>query len=103
MKRLLILVLSICVLLITQVSVGAGGLSCGIPLPFPFLFYSFGPKHCPQSGYENGYSKDLGYSKDYEYYQPGCSGPGCCHEQWYYPRGQCYYPRACRAIVIPGV
>jgi hypothetical protein len=103
MKRLLILVLSICVLLITQVSAGAGGLSCGIPLPFPFLFYNFGPKHCPEPGCDQGYNKDLGYSKDYHYYQPGCNGPGCCHEQWYYPRGQCYYPPACRAIVIPGV
>lgn len=90
MKRLLILFLSICALLITQVSAGAGGLSFGIPLPFPFLFYNFGHKYCPQPGYEKG------YSKDYNYYQPGCNGPSCCHGDW-------YEPPPCRAIVIPGV
>ena len=95
MKRLLILFLSICALLITQVSAGAGCLRFGIPLPFPFLFYTCGEKHCPQSGYEKGYSKE-GYSKDYYYGQPSCNGPSCCHEDW-------YAPPPCRAIVIPGV
>lgn len=84
MKKLLILFLSICVLVITQVSAGAGCLSFGIPLPFPFLFYNFEPKNCPQPGYEKG------YSKDYYYYRPSSTGP------W-------SDPRACRAIVIPGV
>ena len=84
MKRLLILFLSICALLITQISAGAGCLRFGIPLPFPFLFYNFEPKYCPQPGYEKG------YSKDYYYYRPSSTGP------W-------SDPRACRAIVIPGV
>jgi hypothetical protein len=84
MKRLLILFLSICALLITQISAGAGCLRFGIPLPFPFLFYSFEPKYCPQPGYEKG------YSKDYYYYRSSSTSP------W-------SDPRACRAIVIPGV
>jgi len=86
MKKLLILFLSICALVMTQVSAGAGCLSFGIPLPFPFLFYNFGPKYCPQPGYEKG------YSKDYYYYRPSSTG----HGDW-------SDPRACRAIVIPGV
>jgi hypothetical protein len=86
MKRLLILLLSICVLLITQVSAGAGGLSFGIPLPFPFLFYKFGPKHCHRSGYEKG------YGKDYYYYEPGCADPGGFHGEW--------MDSPCRPIVI---
>jgi hypothetical protein len=56
----------------------------GIPLPFPFLFYNFEPNYCPQPGYEKG------YSKDYYYYRPSSTGPWAD-------------PRACRAIVIPGV
>jgi hypothetical protein len=90
MKGLLILFLSICALQITQVSAGAGCLSFGIPFPFPFLFYNFGPKCCPQPGYEKG------YSKDYYYYRPSSTGPWCCYGDW-------SDPRARRAIVIPGV
>jgi hypothetical protein len=79
MKKLLILFLSICALVITQIPAEAGHLSFGIPLPFPFLFYNF----CPQPGYEKG------YSKDYYYYRPA-------YRDW-------SDPRACRAVVIPGV
>ena len=84
MKRLLILFLSICALLITQISAEAGCLRFGIPLPFPFLFYNFEPKCCPQPCYEKG------YNKDYYYYGPSSTDP-------------CSDPRARRAIVIPGV
>jgi hypothetical protein len=54
------------------------------PAPFPFLFYNFEPKYCPQPGYEKA------YSKDYYYYRPSSTCPWAD-------------PRACRAIVIPGV
>jgi hypothetical protein len=86
MKKLLILFLSICALVITQIPAEAGHLSFGIPLPFPFLFYNF----CRQPGYEKA------YSKDYYYYRSGSNDPWCCHRDW-------SDPRARRAVVIPGV
>ena len=50
MKKLLILLFSICALVLVQLPARAGEVSFGIPLPFPFLFYIPARAHCVTSG-----------------------------------------------------
>jgi hypothetical protein len=72
MKKLLILLFSVCALVLTQLPAQAQCVSWGIPLPFPFLFYNFGPSYYSQP-YYSGY-----------YYRPYYS------RSYYYPRGYYY-------------
>ena len=57
MKKLLILLLSICALVFAQFPARAQGVSFGIPLPFPFLFYNFGPTYYSQPYYGGYYGR----------------------------------------------
>jgi hypothetical protein len=61
MKKIPVLLFSVCALIGSMCPAEAGNLSFGIPLPFPFLFYKFGSGKCGQTA-ENGYSKEGGYT-----------------------------------------
>jgi hypothetical protein len=92
MKKLLILLLSICALVLAQFPARAQGVSFGIPLPFPFLFYNFGPTYYSQPyyggyygrPYYGGYYGRPYYARPYYYrrayyyggYRPRYYGPG---------------------------
>jgi hypothetical protein len=67
MKKLQILLLSVCALVLFQFPARAQGVSWGIPLPFPFLFYNF----CPTYGqpYYGGYYYRPYYGRPYYYYR----------------------------------
>ena len=88
MKKLLILLFSVCALVLAQVPARAQGVSFGIPLPFPFLFYNFGPTYYSQPyygrPYYGGYYGRPYYARPYYYrrgyyyggYRPRYYGPG---------------------------
>jgi hypothetical protein len=83
MKKLLILLFSICALGLAQLPTQAQGVSFGIPLPFPFLFYNFGPTYYAQPYYGGYYyrpyyARPYGYRRPYYYngyYRPRYYGP----------------------------
>ena len=71
MKRLLILLVSICALVLTaQLPGRAQGVSYWIPLPFPFVFYNFGPTWCAQPYYGTAYYPRSYYGRPVRYYRP---------------------------------
>ena len=71
MKRLLVLLLSICTsVLIAQLPARAQGVSYGIPLPFPFLFVNFGPTCYAQPYYGTAYHPRPYYTRPVRYYRP---------------------------------
>src|SRR5260370_24454565 len=98
MKKLLILLLSICALVFAQFPARAQGVSFGIPLPFPFLFYNFGPTYYSQPYYGGYYARpshpgEYGrpyYARPYyfrrAYYSLGGSPHSyrspCCNAAW---------------------
>ena len=70
MKRLLILLVSICALVLAaQLPVRAQGVSYGIPLPFPFVFYNFGPTCSAQPYYGTAYYPRSYYGRPVRYYR----------------------------------
>jgi len=83
MKKLLILLLSICALVLTQLPARSQCVSFGIPLPFPFLFYNFGPTYS-QSYYGGYYSRPY-YRRPY-YYRRAYYYGGYRRPRYYGPR-----------------
>ena len=92
MKRLLILLLSICALVLAvQFLARAQGVSYGIPLPIPFLFVNFGPTCYAQPNYGSAYHPLPYYAQPVGYYRPAYHW-ACLYERgWsgYYDPNYC--------------
>jgi hypothetical protein len=82
MKKLLILLFSICALGLAQHPARAQCVSWGIPLPFPFLFLNFGPSYAQP--YYGGYGYRPYYARPY--YYRSCYYRGYYRPRYYGPR-----------------
>ena len=92
MKRLLILLFSVCALVFAaQLPARAQGVSYGIPLPFPFVFYNFGPPCYAQPYYGTAYHPRPYYARPVRYYRPAYWSCPCEYRGWsgYYGPNYC--------------
>jgi hypothetical protein len=101
MKKIPVLLFSVCALLGSMCPAEAGNVSFGIPLPFPFLFWKPGCGKSAQTA-ENGYSKESGYSKEGEY---TTANRKCCGIPWWlqYRVEEDCNMRLGQTTTIPGV